>query len=95
MSGRNSVYLYENWCCLCTVPLGACLTPKDITGSSKSSTTARTGRLAFLKARLERLDEDEVFSFDATNIAAEALEIEDACDSKGKKSVYAARSTWH
>ena len=40
----------------------------------------------FFKTRLGRLDENEVFSFDATNIAAQALQIEDARDGKGEKT---------
>ena len=40
----------------------------------------------FIKTRLRRLDENEVFSFDATTIATQALQIEDARDSKGEKS---------
>ena len=85
-SGRNSVYLYDDWRRLYAAPFGARLTPKDITEFFEELGCRPNWEADFFKARLARLEEDEVFSYDATNIATEALEIEDARDGKGKKT---------
>lgn len=68
-SGRNSVYLYDDWRRLYAAPFGARLTPKDITEFFEELGCRPNWEADFFKARLARLEEDEVFSYDATNIA--------------------------
>lgn len=85
-TGKNSVYLYENWCRKYAAPFEAGLSAKDITELIKELGSRPNWEADFFKERLGRLDENEVFSFDATNIATEALQIEDARDGKGKKT---------
>lgn len=85
-TGKNSVYLYENWRRKYAAPFTARFSAKNITEFFEELVSRPNWETDFFKACLERSDEDEVFSFDATNIATEALQIEDVRDGKGKKS---------
>ncbi len=85
-SDRNSVSLYEDWRRSHAAPSGARLTSEDVTALFEELGCRPNRQTDFFKARLERLDEDELFSYDATEIAAEALDIEDARDVMGKKT---------
>ena len=86
-SSRSAAYLYPNWRNKHVAPLAPSLSPKEI-GELFASLGEQKGSLRkFFKARIARLDKDEVFSFDATNIATEAARIEEAQDGKGKKAV--------
>ena len=56
-------------------------------------TEHRNWEVDFFKACLERLDENEVFPFDTTNIATEPCKSRMPVTAKGRKLGFVARST--
>lgn len=76
----------ENWRRKYAALFAASFSAKNITEFFEELRSRPNWEADFFKVRLERLDEDEVFSFDATNIATEALQTENARDGKGKKT---------
>lgn len=54
----------------------------------RSLSTTPDWEARFFGARLARMDEDEVYSFDATNIATKAMELADAQLGKSKEEGY-------
>ena len=77
-SGRNAARLYETWAGQYILPKAGTMSPKDMTVLFQAVGANQEGIAAFQKLRMGRLDENEVVSYDATRIATEALQVEDA-----------------
>lgn len=86
ITSKNSVYLYQNWRKKYLVPFAPDLSPKDIMELFSELAIRENWEGDFFSARMARLGDDEVYSYDASNIATEALQIEDAREGKGKKT---------
>lgn len=82
---HNAAYLYESWSQDHFLPYTENLSSKDLSAFFKEITLVPGWRKNFFKARIARLPENEVLSFDATTIASESKEITDVCFGKGKE----------
>lgn len=87
-TSANAVYLFESWAEGKLLPFHRPLSSKEISEFFSSLANTPGWRKDFFKARIARLPEDEVLSFDATEIATEAEEISYAQYGKGKEGGY-------
>lgn len=85
---RNASYLYHYWKDRTCAPCPTNMSGKDLTELFASIGSDESKIHEFFKARIARLDGDETFSYDATNIACESQNIEDAQLGKGKDGSY-------
>lgn len=81
----NAVYLYESWSPGKLLPYKGNISAKSMTELFKFLISIPGWRKIFFAARIARLPEDEVLSFDATQIATEAQEVTYAHLGKGKE----------
>lgn len=81
----NAAYLFDSWSEDKLLPYNQRLTGKEVTELFRSLVAEPARRKTFFGARLDRLPEDELLSFDATEIASEAVDITDAQFGKGKE----------
>lgn len=81
----NAAYLYDSWSQDKLLPYKQRLTGKEVTELFRSLSNEPAWRKTFFKARLDRLPEDELLSFDATEIASDAVDVTDAQFGKGKE----------
>ena len=87
-SSSNSAYLYESWCEDKLLPLKGPLISKEISQLFAHLANTAGWRRLFFGARVKRLPENELLSFDATEIASRATEISYAHCGKGKNGGY-------
>lgn len=88
MTARNAAYLYESWSQNYTLPFPRTITAKEVTEFFAELGGCAGWEKTFFGARIQRLGKDEVFSYDATNIATKACEIRDAQYGKSKDGGY-------
>ena len=81
----NATYLYDSCSQDKLLLYKQRLTGKEVTELFRSLSNEPAWRKTFFKARLDRLPEDELLSFDATEIASDAVDITDAQFGKGKE----------
>ncbi len=84
----NAVYLYESWSPGKLLPYKDNINAKSMTELFKFLISILGWRKKFFAARLARLPENEVLSFDATQIATQAQEVTYAHLGKGKEGWY-------
>ena len=87
-SGQNACYLYNSWSEGRLLPYSELLESKEISGLLKQITDQVGWRKSFFQERIKHLPDDEMLSFDATEIASEAQNIPDAQYGKGKEGFY-------
>ena len=87
-TSNNALYLYESWSPDKLLPFADSLSSKEICQNLRAIVDTPDWRRDFFKARIDRLPEDEVLSFDATEIGTEAQEISYAQYGKGKEGGY-------
>ncbi len=87
-SGQNACYLYNSWSEGRLLPYTEPLVNKEISSLLKQVVEMPGWRKSFFNARIKRLPDDEMLSFDATEIASEAQNITDAQYGKGKEGDY-------
>ena len=87
-SGQNACYLYNSWSDGRLLPYSEPLVNKEISSHLKQIVEQPGWRKNFFNARIKRLPDDEMLSFDATEIASEAQNIPDAQYGKGKEGDY-------
>ncbi len=87
-TSANAAYLFESWSEDKLLPYHKPLSSKEISELFSSLSDTPGWRKDFFKARIARLPEDEVLSFDATEIATEADSISYAQYGKGKEGGY-------
>lgn len=85
---HNAAYLYESWSPGKLLPFKGNITSKEMTEFFNSLLSVPGWRKTFFGARAARLPEDEMLSFDATEIASEAQEMSYAQRGKGKEGGY-------
>lgn len=87
-SATNSVYLYDSWAEGKLLPYRETISAKEMTGFFKSLIRESGWQKRFFGARINRLPEDEVLSFDATQIASDAENLSFAQYGKGKEGMF-------
>lgn len=87
-SGDNAAYLFESWSHGKSLPYMETLTAKDITGLFRLLISTPGWRKTFFQARINRLPEHEMLSYDATEIAFESNNVSFAQWGKGKEGGY-------
>lgn len=88
MTAKNASYLYESWSQNYLLPFPRTITAKEITEFFSELGSCPAWEKTFFGARFRRMGEDEIFSYDATNIATKACEIKDAQYGKSKDGGY-------
>ena len=88
MTAKNASYLYESWSQNYLLPFPRTITAKEITEFFSELGSCPAWEKTFFGARFRRMGEDEIFSYDATNIATKACEITDAQYGKSKDGGY-------
>lgn len=81
----NAIYLFESWAHKRFLPISEPIRSKEISQFFASLANTPGWRQQLFESRLNWLPEDEVLSFDATEIATEAQEISYAEWGKGKE----------
>ena len=87
-TSSNAAYLYETWSANKLLPYKETLISKEMSGLLSSLSNTPGWNKDFFGARLARLPDEEMLSFDATAIATEANEISYAQFGKGKEGGY-------
>lgn len=87
-TAHNAAYLYESWSPGKLLPLTDNIPAKEMTEFFDSLLSIAGWRKTFFQARVARLPENEMLSFDATEIATDAQEISYAQYGKGKEGGY-------
>lgn len=87
-TGSNAAYLYESWSVNKLLPYSRGISSKEMSEFFASLTEVSGWRKDFFNARISRLPDKEMLSFDATEIAAEAAEISYAQYGMGKEGGY-------
>lgn len=80
--------MYDSWSRDKLLPYKQGLTGTDVTELFRSLANESAWRKTFVKARLERLPEDELLSFYAAEIATETVDVTDTQFGKGKDGVF-------
>lgn len=88
MTAKNASYLYESWSQNYLLPFPRTITAKEVTEFFAELGGCAGWEKTFFGARIQRMGEDEIFSYDATNIATKAYEIKDAQYGKSKDGGY-------
>lgn len=87
-TGSNAAYLYESWAQSRYVPYPEAITSKQMSELFRELKNTPNWRKDFFGARIKRLQDKEMFSFDATQIASQATEISYAQYGVGKEGGY-------
>lgn len=87
-TSNNASYLYESWSEGRLLPYPEPISSKELSSLFASLTEVNGWRKTFFNQRVKRLNDHEMLSFDATNIATEAQEITYAQYGKGKEGGY-------
>lgn len=87
-TGHNAAYLYESWSPGKLLPYAENLSSKELSGFFENLVQKPGWRKDFFQARVNRLPENEVLSFDATAIASEAEDMSYVRFGKGKEGGY-------
>ena len=84
----NAAYLFESWRINKLLPGSLSISSKEMGELFNAISTEPDWYRRFFGARLKRLPEDEVLSYDATQIASDAQEICEVQYAKGKEGTY-------
>lgn len=87
-TGSNAAYLYESWAQSRFVPYPEAITSKQMSELFRELKNTPNWRKDFFGARIKRLQDKEMLSFDATQIASQATEISYAQYGVGKEGGY-------
>lgn len=87
-TGHNAAYLYESWSPGKLLPYSENLSSKELSGFFDDLVQKPGGRKDFFQARVNRLPENEVLSFDASAIASEAEDLSYVRFGKGQGGAY-------
>lgn len=87
-TGSNAAYLYESWAQNKFVPYPEAITSKQMSELFRELKNTSNWRKDFFGARIKRLQDKEMLSFDATQIASQATEISYAQYGVGKEGGY-------
>ena len=82
--GQNAAYRFEGWSAGKYLPYSESISSKELSQFFESLVRVPSWRKDFFRARIERLPEDEMLSFDATAIASEAENMSYVRFGKGK-----------
>ena len=82
--GQNAAYRFEGWSCGKYLPYSESISSKELSEFFDSLVRVPAWRKNFFRARIERLPEDEMLSFDATAIASESENMSYVHFGKGK-----------
>lgn len=88
LTSNNAAYLFKSWSGAFLLPFDQPVSGKESSEFMRSLAETPDWEAKFFGKRLGRMDEDEVYSYDATNIATKAMEIADAQFGKSKKDGY-------
>lgn len=88
MTAKNATYLFESWSQNYALPFSRSISAKEVSELFTELASVPGWEKTFFGARIARLDKDEIFSYDATNIATKACEIKDAQYGKSKDGGY-------
>lgn len=86
-TSQNAAYLYESWCEGKLLPRIDPMTSEELSEFFADLASVPSWRRDFFKLRIERLPEDEILSYDATQVASEGTEISYAQYGKGKEGI--------
>ena len=87
-TAHNAAYLFKSWSANYALPFPHCIDGKEITEFFESLAACEGWEKTFFGARLARMPEDEIYSYDSTNIATKACEISDGQYGKSKDGGY-------
>ena len=87
-TANNASYLYDSWSEGKLLPYCERITAKEMTTLFESLAGEPGWRKSFFRARISKLPENEILSFDATQIASDAEEVTYAQYGKGKEGSY-------
>lgn len=88
LTHNNAAYLFQSWSEGYLLPFPQAVSGKECTEFMRSLAETPDWETKFFGARMNRMVDDEVYSYDATNIATKALEIVDAQFGKFKTNGY-------
>ena len=87
-TANNACYLFQSWADGYLLPFNGEASAKDLTEFFTDLGNVDGWEKKFFSARLSRTDKDEIFSYDATNIATKACDVIDAQYGKAKAGGY-------
>lgn len=88
MTHNNACYLFKSWAQQYALPFTRPADAKELTELFQLIGSREGWEQRFFSARIRRMGDDEVFSYDATNIATKATGILDAQTGKSKEGGY-------
>ena len=87
-TANNACYLFQSWAEGYLLPFDGEASAKDLSDFFTELGSRAGWEKKFFSARIARTDKDEIFSYDATNVATKACGVLDAQYGKSKKGGY-------